>query len=78
MAYDPLIRQRKNMAMGSDKMPDQDFGCTDLNTRSVPHPDSDGKGDRATSKDGARAAGKPITHTTGKMPSQSSPDHGPH
>lgn len=78
MAYDMQIRQRKNMAMGNDKMPEQSFGCTDMQTCSVPHPDADGKGDHATAKDGARAAGRPVMHTSGKMPAQAMPDHGAH
>ena len=32
----------------------------------------------STMKDGERGAGMPVKHTSGKMPSQAMPDHGPH
>lgn len=63
-------------------MKDCDFGCTD-HADMVPHhkhPDGSGHMDKHAKHlhEHMRAAPHPQHHSSGKMPAQMNPDHGPH
>jgi len=53
--------------------------CDDHHTKFAPKVHPDAKKDTGKHlHEGARAAGHPAKHSSGKMPSQLQPDHGPH
>lgn len=54
------------------------FGCSPLSSHSKPHPDAKSGVHKKTMKDGERGIGKPVSHSSGKLPSQRNVDHGRH
>lgn len=65
-------RARYNMAGGSAS---SDFGVQKIDSHRGP---SMGPTTPKMLSDSERGAGMPVKHTSGKMPSQAMPDHGPH
>lgn len=73
------IPQHKNIAMGGDKMPAQDFGVApfaSVNGSKSAHPDAGMS--HAPLADADRSVGKPVRRDGGQMPATRHSDHGPH
>ena len=76
----PILTGSHPMALGGGYNTKNDcFGCDDIHSKHVPHPDAGNKKvhGKHLSED-ERAAPPPARHTRGEHPSQLNPDHGPH
>lgn len=76
MVYESGVPQRKNNAMGDGIMgSNETFGCKQMGESKGPNM---GSSKSEIMKDDDRGAGKPVKHTSGKMPAQAAADHGKH